>query len=144
MKRKRLFINANGINTHFFKKLRAGAPLPEALQAVADVDLPHPLRRRVARVAWLVEQGHPFAASLLDVGLFPRNFVWLVGLGEESGQLDDACLRAADMYQSRGEQILRYATAMVFPCAILAIGAVEAFIILGMFMPLIKLASSIG
>ncbi len=133
--------------THFSRALasvlNAGLPLPDALDAAAEADLIWPVRRRIAQAARRVQQGAALADSLREAGLFPSNFVWLLGLGEESGQLAEACEHAAEAYQNRSEQWVRRAAALLFPSSILAVGCLEAFFVFGLFLPIIDLSRSL-
>jgi len=124
--------------------LRAGAPVHEAVRASADIDVPHPLHKRMVKAAALVEQGSTLADALRSVGMFPRNVVWLLGLGESTGELADACTQAAELVQHRAEHMVRCAFALVLPLSILAIGLVELFVIVAFYIPLVMLAGSVG
>jgi len=134
--------------THFAQSLcvalDAGAPLHVALWASADIDLAYPLRKRIAEAATRVEQGEKLAPILDEVGLFPDTFVWLTRLGEEGGDLPASCARIVEVFQSRCEQMLRYAVALMFPLGIVTIAAMEAVVIVGLFMPLVYLIESIA
>ena len=133
--------------THFAQcmsvALEAGVPLHEALWASADIDLAHPLRKRISQAAARVEQGEKLAPVLAELGLFPDTFVWLTRLGEEAGDLPTSFARSAEVFQSRCEQMLRYAVALMFPLGIVTIAAVEALVIIGLFLPLVDLMGSI-
>lgn len=124
--------------------LRAGAPLHQALWAAADIDLPAPLRKRVARAAQRVEQGEKLAESARDLGMFPNTFVCLASLGEETGELPASCERIASVLSDRADRMLRYAAALIFPLSVVAIAVAEALVIVALFSPLIRLAGSIG
>ena len=144
LRRYLIYAGATHLAQSMSVALQAGAPLHEALWASADIDLAHPLRKRIAEAATRVEQGERLAPILDELGLFPDTFVWLTRLGEESGDLPTSCARIAEVFQSRCEQMLRYAVALMFPLGIVTVAAVEALVIVGLFMPLVDLMESIA
>ncbi|MEM6641047.1 MAG: type II secretion system inner membrane protein GspF [Pseudomonadota bacterium] len=109
---------------------RAGLPLDEALQAVAEQnDKPRP-KRIMLGVRARVLEGHTLASGL---GEFPRAFPELfratVAAGEQSGNLDGVLERLADFSESQQALRGKIIEALVYP-AFLTIAAISIVVFL--------------
>jgi len=112
------------------KLLRAGVPLPEALDAAGAADL-HPwYRARLERLRDAVNQGESLsdACDAPDArGHLPRSFRGFVGLGEQSGMLPDALHRLAAFYRRDTELRVRILSDSVLPVLVLGLGGLTLF-----------------
>jgi len=55
----------------------------------------------------------------------------MIAVGEESGRLEDLCLRVADTYDGEVRRSLRTGVALLEPALILIFGALVGFVALG-------------
>ena len=69
--------------------------------------------------------------------------VYLVRIGEETGDFPGALSNLADTYESELNIGLRLMTQLIEPLLIVVIGAIVAFLLLSIFLPLFKLISNI-
>jgi type II secretory pathway component PulF len=110
--------------------LRSGVPMLSALRiaraAVGNVVLSEGVERAASAVA----QGSAPAPAL--AGTLPALAVQMIAVGEESGRLEELCVRVADTYDGEVRRALRTAVAMVEPVMILAFGALVGFVALAM------------
>jgi len=58
--------------------------------------------------------------------------VQMIAVGEESGQLEELCLKVADSYDSEVRRALRTAVALIEPAMILLFGGLVGFVALAM------------
>lgn len=119
---------------------RAGLPLDEALQAVAESnEKPRP-KKILLGVRARVLEGHTMASGLGD---FPRAFPDLyratVAAGEQSGNLDGVLERLADYAESQQTLRGKVVEAMVYPIflTLAAIGIVT-FLLLTVVPPVVQ------
>ena len=112
--------------------VRAGLPLDEALQAVAEQTEKPRLKSIVLGVRAKVVEGHTMASGLED---FPRAFPAVyratVAAGEQAGQLDSVLERLAEYTESRHSLRQKISQAMVYPIVltVLAFGIVVFMLI---------------
>ncbi len=68
----------------------------------------------------------------------------MVDVGEETGELDTMLYKIADTYDSEVEAATDALTSMIEPLLIMFLGGVVGFIVIALFMPLIKLITSLS
>ena len=73
-----------------------------------------------------------------------RHLINEIGVGEESGSLDFMLQKIADFYEQEVEAALASLTAALEPIMIVSLGFVVGFIVISMFLPLVKVISSLS
>jgi type II secretory pathway component PulF len=84
----------------------------------------------IERAAVGVSEGSALATSL--AGTLPPLALQMIAVGEESGRLEDLCLRVANTYDGEVRRALRALVAMIEPAMILIFGALVGFVALAM------------
>jgi type II secretory pathway component PulF len=77
-----------------------------------------------------VSEGGSLAQALTST--LPPLAVQMIAVGEESGRLEDLCLRVAESYDSEVRRALRTAVALIEPAMILLFGGLVGFVALAM------------
>ncbi len=123
--------------------LRAGVPLPKALEMTADTGSNVVAGKVLGGLADRVREGEPLGLHLERTRLFPRTFVWMVGVGEESGRLDEALLEAADYFDMQLDASFNAVTSIALPAAVLLGGAFVGLLAVSTFDVLITISESL-
>lgn len=123
--------------------MRAGVPPHRALRLLAEGTLNPWLRDRLARAAELCDKGLPLSTAL-DESRLDRRIAWFARGMSEGGALADALERLGEDYAAHGAWRLAVLGRLVPPLLILVIGASVGYIVIALFLPLIKIMSSIG
>ena len=79
-----------------------------------------------------VATGQRLQRAMENTGLFPNMVIQMIAVGEESGRLEELCLRVADSYDGEVRRALRTGVALLEPALILAFGALVGFVALAM------------
>lgn len=108
---------ANGVTAVEAFGIAAGA-VGNSVMAGAIRDVTPRLRR-----------GEGLAVPLLETAMFPRLAVQLTKVGEESGQLDQMLLRAADIYDEEVKRAVQRMTSLLVPAVTIGLGLIVAGII---------------
>ena len=110
--------------------LRSGVGIIPSLRiarsSVSNVVMGEAIERATASVT----QGKRLAAELH--GIIPPMAEQLIAVGEESGQLDELCLRAADSYDRESARRMRTLIGLIEPALILLFGLLVGFVALAM------------
>lgn len=109
--------------------LQNGVPLLAGVNGAADVFANRALAATVPGLAESLRQGRGLAAPMLASGEFPSLAVQLIGIGEESGQLDVMLLRVADMLDDEIRRRIRQLLTLLEPALIVVLGIVIAGIL---------------
>lgn len=122
--------------------LKSGIGILPALRiarsAVANVEISAAIERAAEGVA----QGKRLSSEL--GGVLPPLAGQLIAVGEESGQLDEMCLRAADSYDREVSRRLGTLIGLVEPALILVFGLLVGFVALAMLQAIYSVNASIA
>ena len=68
----------------------------------------------------------------------------MVDVGEETGELDNMLLKVADSYEKTGDRRIDAVFKFFEPMLLIAMAFVVGFIVIALFMPLLKIMDTIG
>jgi type IV pilus assembly protein PilC len=118
--------------------LTSGVPILQAMETVAGVVGNSIMSDAVLEARARIREGDRIGDPLEKSRLFPPMVVHMIGVGEESGSLDFMLQKIADFYESEVEAAIASLTAAIEPIMIVGLGFVVGFIVISMFLPLIK------
>lgn len=122
--------------------VRSGIPALPALRMCRDL-LVFTDRPRLDFALGAASAGAPLAASLHEVGLLDNLGLRVLRVAEQTGALDMALDRLADVHDAQLERQLERAGRLIEPIVMLGIGLVIGGIVVLMYLPIFQLASSI-
>ena len=118
--------------------LANGVPPLTALAIVQDALTNATLRRALADAAAVMKDGGGLAAPLGRAGVFPKLAVHLLGVGEESGQLDPMLLKIAEVFDRDVRSTIERLMALLVPALTIVLGAIVAVIITSVMMAILS------
>jgi type II secretory pathway component PulF len=110
--------------------LESGVPILPALEIARTATPNDLLAEAIGQAADGVAGGAALAGALGDA--LPPLAAQLIMVGEESGRLEEMCLRVADTYDTEVRRSLRTAVALVEPAMIILFGGIVGFVALAM------------
>jgi general secretion pathway protein F len=110
--------------------LKSGVPALPALKIARASATNIIVQEGMDRAATALSEGSALAPAL--TGTMPPLAVQMMAVGEESGRLDELCLRIADTYDGEVRRAMRTAVTLIEPAMILFFGALVGFIALAM------------
>lgn len=119
--------------------LHAGVPILLALEITADTIDNAVISRAVDDVRAGVRQGESVAKPLSNHPVFPPMVVQMVGVGEETGALDEMLRRIADFYDSEVEATTESLTAALEPIMIAVLGGIVGAMVISLYMPMFQI-----
>lgn len=119
--------------------LHAGVPILLALEITADTIDNAVISRAVADVRAAVRAGESVAKPLANHPVFPPMVVQMVGVGEETGALDEMLRRIADFYDLEVEATTESLTAALEPLMIGVLGGIVGAMVISLYMPMFKI-----
>ena len=124
--------------------LASGVPILQALVIVRDTTGNRVVSRALQNVHDSVKEGESMSEPLAQSGVFPPMVVSMVEVGEETGALSDMLTRIANTYDDEVDNAVAGLTAAIEPALIIVLAVIVGTIIVAMFMPMIKIISSVG
>jgi general secretion pathway protein F len=110
--------------------IKSGVPMLRALGVAADALRNRAMSGAVHACASEMREGGGLVGSLAKSGLFPELCLRLIGVGEQSGQLDTMLGRVADIYEAALQRQLDRVTSLLTPILTVVIGVVVGGLIL--------------
>ncbi|MGN0847626.1 MAG: type II secretion system F family protein [Kiritimatiellia bacterium] len=124
--------------------LSSGVPILQALVIVRDTTANRVVRNAIQSVHDAVKEGESMTDPLASSGVFPPMVVSMVQVGEETGQLPDMLTRIANTYDDEVDNAVAGMTAAIEPALIIFLAVVVGTIVIAMFLPMIKIISSVS
>lgn len=124
--------------------LGSGIPVVEALTLSAGTLQNRVLQQGMQAAIIQVEQGGRLTDALQQHGLMPPLALRLAGVGEASGALGEMLEEIAEYLEQDAGERLRLVGAAAEPVIMLVMGLVIGLIILAMYLPVFKLAGTVG
>jgi len=122
----------------------AGVPLVEALDSVAGATGSPVYNDAVKRIREDVAVGHQLQLAMRQTNLFPNMVVQMVAIGEESGALDKMLFKVAEFYEQEVNNAVDALSSLLEPFIMVIIGVLVGGMVVGMYLPIFKLAAVVG
>lgn len=123
---------------------KAGVPLVEALGIVAGATGNSVYEKAVLRMRDDVAVGYPVNMAMKQVNLFPHMVVQMTAIGEEAGALDAMLFKVAEYYEQEVNNAVDALSSLIEPMIMVFIGTIVGSMVIGMYLPIFKLASVVG
>lgn len=123
--------------------LNSGVPLLTAMGIVRNIVSNVIIRRVIEETATSVQEGASVAEPLRKSGEFPAIVTQMIAIGEKTGELEKMLECVANTYDEEVENTVSGLTTAMEPLMIVAMAGVIFFIVLAVFMPMMKM-SEIG
>ncbi len=122
----------------------AGVPLVEALATVAGATGNSVYEQAVYRIRDDVAVGYQVNMAMKQVNIFPHMVVQMTAIGEEAGALDAMLLKVAEFYEQEVNNAVDALSSLIEPFVMVIIGVLVGSMVIGMYLPIFKLASVAG
>jgi type IV pilus assembly protein PilC len=124
--------------------LRSGIDLVTALDVVRPVAGSPVYAEALRAVEVAVRAGESLMTPLESARLFDPLAIALVGVGDETGMLDEMLLTIATYFEADVEAAIATLGAVIEPVLIVGLGLVVGFIVFSVFIPLYTLIGSVS
>lgn len=119
----------------------AGVPLVDALSSVADAAGNVVYRQATTTIKDHVSSGQQLQFAMRNTGVFPNMAVQMVGIGEESGALDEMLAKVASYYEEEVDNMVDGLTSLLEPLIMAVLGVLVGGLIVAMYLPIFQLGS---
>jgi general secretion pathway protein F len=119
--------------------LRSGVPALQAINITKEVVDNMVLIDALTTVHDHVLEGTDISTPMKKTGVFPPTVCYMVGVGEQAGNLEEMLERVADTYDEEVELATAKLTSLLEPLIIVALALVVAGIVVAIVLPLLQL-----
>lgn len=124
--------------------IASGVPILEALGIVRDTAGNAVLAKAIQNIHDSIREGETIADPLKAAKVTDDMVCNMVAVGEETGELDKMLLKVADVFDEEVDVAVEGLVSLIEPMMIVLLGGIGGFIVISLFMPLIKLMGSLG
>ena len=124
--------------------LSSGVPILQSLTIVRDTTGNRVLTKAIQNVHDAVKEGESMTQPLSQCKVFPPMVTSMVEVGEETGALADMLTRIANTYDDEVDNAVAGMTAAIEPALIIVLALVVGTIVIAMFLPMVKIISSVS
>lgn len=123
--------------------LVGGIPVVSALDTAAESLDSRLLANAVARAGRSVREGQPLSKSMEASGVFPELAIEMIEVGEATGALPQMLTSVAEFFEEDVNLRLSALMSLIEPVILIFMGAVVAFILISLYLPIFSLAGQI-
>jgi type IV pilus assembly protein PilC len=122
----------------------SGVPILQGLEITAKTAGNRVLQEAIENVSKSISEGNTIAEPLKASGVFPPMVVQMIGIGEQTGALDEMLSKVADFYDDEVDAAVDALTAAIEPIMIVVMGTMVGGMLVAMYLPMFKMASVVG
>jgi type IV pilus assembly protein PilC len=123
--------------------VHSGVPILQAIDITGATAGNYHIEKAMADVKESVQRGGSIAEPLRNSAMFPTMVAHMVGVGEETGNLDGMLAKVADFYEDEVAAVIKALTSILEPVMIIVVGAIVGFIVISMYLPLFQVYENI-
>lgn len=122
----------------------SGVPILQSLIIVRDTSGNRVIADAVAKIHDSVKEGESIVTPLEASGVFPPMVVSMIDVGETTGALPDMLMKIADNYEEEVDNAVTAMVSLLEPLMIVFLAVVVGSIVIALFLPLIKIITTLG
>jgi len=124
--------------------LKSGINIDEALRITSETVNNYYYQKAIAEVAGQIKKGTKLKNNLDKYRrLFPKLVSNMIGVGEETGRLDETLLYLADFYEFEVDNATKSLTAVLEPVLLLVIGVIVALFATAIITPIYVITGNV-
>ena len=122
----------------------AGVPLIDALDSTAGATNNVVFYNATQQIKNDVSTGQQLQFSMRSTNLFPSMAIQMVGIGEESGSLEEMLDKVASHYESEVDNAVDGLTSLMEPLIMAVLGVLVGGLVIAMYLPIFQMGSVVG
>lgn len=119
--------------------LQSGVSILTALNLVKEISQNLVFTRAIRITHDRLREGKGISKSLVETGVFPPLAIQMIGVGEETGRLDEMLLRVAEVYEENVQMALKRFVSLLEPIVIVLMGGLVGFIVISMLLAIFSI-----
>ncbi len=124
--------------------ISSGVPILDGLDIVSRTAGNDVIEEELQKARAAISEGKTIAEPLQKSVVFPGMVVQMIAVGEETGAMEVMLTKIADFYDDEVDEAVGALTAMLEPLMMVGLGGSIGTILIAMYLPIFKIADSIG
>jgi type IV pilus assembly protein PilC len=123
--------------------LSSGVPILDALEIVGKASGNVIIEDAIIRTSDRIREGRTMAEPLGETNVFPAMVVQMIGVGEQTGALDQMLNKIADFYDEEVDLAVASMTSLIEPVMMVVVGGMVGTLLIAMYLPIFDIAGKI-
>ncbi len=123
--------------------LTGGIPLVQSLETAADSLSTPVMKHAIDSAGRMVREGQPLSGSLRASKMFPPLALDMIEVGESTGALPAMLNSVAEFFEEDVNTRMQATLSLIEPAIMIVMGAVVAFVLIALYLPIFSLADTI-
>lgn len=119
--------------------LQSGVSILSALDLVREISQNRVISKAIGYLHDRLREGKGISKSLNETTVFPPLAIHMIGVGEETGRLDEMLLRVAEVYEENVRNSMKRLISLIEPMIILIMGGLVGFIVISMLLAIFSI-----
>ena len=119
--------------------LGAGLQMTRCINSVAKVIDNYYISQETLKLAIKIEEGSALAAVMREQGIMPDILIDMVGVGEETGELEETLHTIAGYYDSELEMAIAAAMRKLEPALLVGLAGIAGFIVIAIYVAMFEM-----
>lgn len=136
--------SVSGFTRTFGTVLGSGIPIVESLKMSVGTLNNKVLERRLLEAVTRVEEGTSLSVALENVKIMPPLAIRMLAVGETTGSLEEMLGEISEYFEAEIDENLHILTTAIEPAIMVVMGLVVGAIIITMYLPVFKIAGTVG
>jgi type IV pilus assembly protein PilC len=124
--------------------IASGVPILDGLEIVAKTAGNVVIEDALYDVKAAISEGKTIAEPLSESDVFPGMVVQMIAVGEETGAMESMLGKIADFYDDEVDTAVEALTALLEPLMMVFLGGTVGALLIAMYLPIFKIADTIG
>lgn len=124
--------------------LGSGIPIIESLRMSIGTLNNRYMEKRLFEAVRFIEEGGQLSTALERIRIMPPLALRMLGVGESTGALEDMLVDISDYLEDELEERMQLLTTAIEPAIMVIMGVVIGVIIIAMYLPVFKIAGTVG
>ncbi len=124
--------------------LTSGISILEALDITARTAGNMVIQNALLDCRKAVQEGNTLVEPLKRANLFPSMVIQMVGVGEQTGELDQMLQKLADFYEEQADAAIADFLTLIEPLMIIFLGGIIGGIVISMYLPIFSLIGKLA
>jgi len=119
--------------------LQSGVSILPALNLTKEISQNRVISRSITHVHDRLREGKAMSRSLEETEIFPPLAIQMIGVGEETGRLDEMLIKVAETFEDNVQKAVKRTVSLLEPLIILIMGVVVGFIVISMLLAIFSI-----
>jgi type IV pilus assembly protein PilC len=124
--------------------ISSGVPILNGLEITAKTSGNKVIENAIFVTKESISQGNTISDPLKKSGVFPPMVTQMIGVGEQTGALDEMLEKIANFYDDEVDTAVDSLTAIIEPAMIVVMGGIVGGMLIAMYLPMFKLINVVS